>query len=259
MSFFYRVFVGLIQPPSLCLLLLVAAACLKRHKVPNRICFWAAWIILFFSGNEWVVRGLAGHLEHEYLPTDSVPEVDCILVLSGGTLGRLAPRPTIEVDNAGDRVLYGAYLYRQRRAPYIVCTGGTATGEIVLRPAADDMADLLEVLGVPKEAIIKETKARNTHEHAINLHGLFTERGFKRILLVTSAMHMPRAMGVFKRLCPGIKFIAAPTDFRVTSEPAKPWYDVVISVIPTPHRLLDFSEALHEYFGIFYYRIRGWM
>jgi uncharacterized SAM-binding protein YcdF (DUF218 family) len=237
----------------------VAAACLKKHKLIKRSCFWTACGILFLSGNEWVVAGLVGHLERQYLPQETVPVVDCILVLSGGTLGRLPPRSTIEVDDAGDRVLYGAYLYRERKAPFIICTGGTVIGGTSIRPAAEDMAELLELLGVPNDAIIKETKARNTYEHAINLRTVLAERDFKRILLVTSAMHMPRAIGVFEHVCPGIQFIAAPTDFRVTRGFTDPWYYAVIALIPTPHRLLDVSEALHEYFGIFYYRVRGWM
>jgi uncharacterized SAM-binding protein YcdF (DUF218 family) len=245
--------------PSLCLLLLVAAASLKKNKLLNRSFFWAGCGILFFSGNEWVVAGLVGHLERQYLPHEKVPEMDCILVLSGGTLGHLPPRSTIEVDDAGDRVLYGAYLYRERKAPFIICTGGTVIGGTSIRPAAEDMAELLELLGVPKDSIIKETKARNTHEHAINLRSVFAERGFKRILLVTSAMHMPRAIGVFEHVCPETQFVAAPTDFRVTRGFTAPWYYAVIALIPTPHRLLDASEALHEYFGIFYYRVRGWM
>jgi len=72
-------------------------------------------------------------------------------------------------------------------------------------------------------------------------------------------MHMPRSIGTFRRLCPGIEFIPAPTDFQVVEEIHKPWYHQLTAVIPTPRHLLDFSEVMHEYLGMAYYKARGWM
>lgn len=72
-------------------------------------------------------------------------------------------------------------------------------------------------------------------------------------------MHMPRAMGVFKKDCAGIEFIPAPTDFRITERIPTPWYQDLKGLVPTPLNLLLFSEAMHEYVGIAVYRVRGWM
>jgi uncharacterized SAM-binding protein YcdF (DUF218 family) len=121
------------------------------------------------------------------------------------------------------------------------------------------MAELLRSLGVPSEKIIVETNARNTHEHATILYPLLKEQRFRHVLLVTSAMHMPRSMGVFKRLCPGIEFIPAPTDFRAPERIPAPWYRTLKGFIPTPQNLLNFSEVMHEYLGIAYYKLRGWL
>ena len=121
------------------------------------------------------------------------------------------------------------------------------------------MAELLEMIGIPKEAILLETQSGNTREHARNLHSLFQEKKFQRVLLVTSAMHMPRSMGVFRQLCPGIEFIPAPTDFRVTERIPAPWYRQLTNLIPTPSNLALFSELMHEYLGLAYYRLRGWL
>jgi len=259
MSLVYRAFTSLLQPISFCLLLLLAAAGFSKRKTLSRICFWLAVAVLLVCGNGRVVGSLGWLLECRYPPPDPVPQADCIVVLSGGTRAPVAPWSTVEIEDAGDRVLYGAYLWRQGKATQVVCTGGLAAREIARRSHAEDMADLLEMLGVSKEAITKETKARNTHEHATYLLPLLKERGFKRVLLVTSAKHMPRAIGVFKRLCPGIEFIAAPTDFRVNERISDPWPGDVVALIPTPSNLREFSELMHEYLGIAYYKIRGWM
>ena len=259
MDWLYNISLKLLYPTSLCLVLLLAVAFLRKRKVATRICFWMAVAVLLVCGNGWLSGGLIRHLEWQYLPSNSVSEANCIVILSGGVLSRIPPRPTIEVGEAGDRVLYGAYLFRQGKAPRIVCTGNVATGGFAARPVSEDMAELLETLGVPKQAIITETKSGNTHEHAKNLYPVFQERGFTNVLLVTSAMHMPRSIGAFRRLCPGIEFIAAPTDFRVTEGIPKPWYSKATALIPTPKNLSDFSEAMHEYLGLAYYKLRGWM
>ncbi|MCX6917262.1 MAG: YdcF family protein [Verrucomicrobia bacterium] len=268
MSFLYSIILKLLYPTSVSILLLLAAAALWRIKRERlaKTGFWSALAVLLICGNGWGVEGLTRHLERKYpvLRDDGTTGLqdygtaDCILVLSGGTLPKLPPRPTVEVAEAGDRVLYGAYLYRQGRAPRIICTGNVGTGGIAPRPAADDMAELLVMLGVPKEAIITETKAENTHQHAVNLYPLLRDRGFKRILLVTSALHMPRSMGVFKRSCPGVEFLPAPTDFRVVDLDL-PWYREMVNLIPTPSSYFQFPETMHEYLGMAYYRLRGWM
>jgi len=121
------------------------------------------------------------------------------------------------------------------------------------------MKELLEMIGVPGESIIRETNSSSTHEHGKNLQTLLYEHNFKRILLVTSAMHMPRAIGVFKKNCDFCEFIPAPTDFRVTDPIPEPWYQELKALVPTPANLLLFSEAMHEYVGMVFYKFRGWM
>ena len=99
----------------------------------------------------------------------------------------------------------------------------------------------------------------DTYQHSINLKTIFQERKIQRVLLVTSAMHMPRSLGVFRKQCPGIEFIPAPTDFRSTERIPMPWYRHLVALIPTPRNLLSFSEVIHEYLGMVYYKMRGWM
>ena len=127
------------------------------------------------------------------------------------------------------------------------------------RSEAEDMADLLEMVGVPRAAIVLEKKAQNTHEHSVNLCPMFAERQIRRVLLVTSAIHMPRSLGSFQRGCPGVEYIPAPADFRTIQSLPVPWYRHAVALLPTPRSLADFTDASHEYLGMFYYRLRGWM
>src|SRR5688572_22559843 len=178
MSFLHALFLKLLYPTSLSLFFLGLTVMLRKRKGQSRACFSIAVMILLVCGNGWLVGALIKHLEWKNLPPNPVPRADAILVLSGGLFARIPPRPTAEVADAGDRLLYGAHLFRQGKAPYLVCTGNVATGGVAPRPAAEEMAEFLQLLGVESRDIITETKSQNTHEHAQNLAPIFQARGF---------------------------------------------------------------------------------
>ncbi len=256
MAFFYNLLLKLLYPTSVSLLLLCLGLVSKKWR---QLCLLLAVLVLVVCGNGFLVARLMRHLESQHLPPIPMPTADAIVVLSGGVYGRTPPRQSVEIGDAGDRLLYGAYLYRAGKAPNIIVTGNVGTAGIAPRPAAEDMAELLQTVGVPTSAIVKELQSENTRDHAANLCPVFRERGFSRVLLVTSALHMPRSVGVFRRLCPAVEFIPAPTDFRTVDEAAVPWYRQSQRLLPTPRTLLDFSDAAHEYVGIAYYHVRGWI
>lgn len=114
------------------------------------------------------------------------------------------------------------------------------------------MAAFIKDLGVPEAALVLESGSRTTRENAINTRPLLQARGINRILLVTSAQHMPRALATFRKL--GIDAIAAPTDFEA-SRPTGYW---LLRWMPSAAALERSSRALKEYIGIWVYRMSGW-
>jgi uncharacterized SAM-binding protein YcdF (DUF218 family) len=258
-GFLYSVFLKLLYPTSIALALLIIAALARRRAALRRTCYLLALATLLICGNGWVTHALIRSLEWRHLPPEPMPTADAIVILSGGIHARTPPRPTVEVSEAGDRVLYGAELFRRGHAPQIISTGDVGPGTIGRRPEAEDMADLLAMVGVPRAAIVLETAAKNTHEHAVNLCPMLQERRIGRVLLVTSAIHMARSLGVFRRSCPNVEYIPAPTDFRATAPRPTAWYRQLVALLPTPYTLGDFTDATHEYLGMLYYRLRGWI
>lgn len=258
-AFLYRAFVKMLSPTAVALVCLIAGIAFRSRPVVRRICHGLAVSILLFCGNGSISETLVRRLESQYPAPQALPQAGAILVLSGGVNPRIPPRLTVEVGEAADRVLYGAHLFRQKRAPLVICTGNVVPSGSPQRSTAEEMAELLAVLSVPPDAILTERRARNTREHALNVCPMLTSRGIDSVLLVTSAMHMPRSVQTFRRLCPSVVFVPAPTDFRWTDEPRPPWYRDLVRSIPTPANLMNFSDALHEYVGIEYYRLRGWL
>lgn len=260
MDFLYSLLLKLLYPTSLCALLLAAAALFRNRQKLSRVCLGAAFVILMVCGNGWIISALTKNLEWRYTLPEPAPTADAILVLSGGLVDKVPPRRMIEVGSEGNRVIYAALLYRQERARAVICTGGIATGGTAARPAAELMAEFLVMLGVPKAAILTEDGSSNTHEHARNLPAIFEERKLRHILLVTSAMHMPRALGVFRKQFAFIEFTPAPTDYHATQKQSPTlWYHELTALVPTPSHLVAFSDVMHEYLGIGYYKLRGWM
>jgi uncharacterized SAM-binding protein YcdF (DUF218 family) len=249
-----------IYPLSLAGMLLLAALLTKREKRRKWLIF-AAILLVWLGGNTFVSSAVVRSLEWQYLPPAKMPDADAIVILGGGTLPAQYPRPTVELDGAGDRVLYGARLYREGHAPLVVVTGGLLPWSSAEGSGAAEMRDLLVFMGVPAEAILLETQSANTYENAVFTREILEPQGVRRIILVTSAMHMPRAAAIFEKQ--GFEVTPAPTDYLVTRAPAAPfrqsWPQWVFALFPTPQNMLELTLAVKEYAGIWVYGWRGWL
>lgn len=246
-----------------CILMLIS---LFRPRQPRwqRGLVGLALLILWLSSSRLVAATLLRSLEWRYLPPAEVPTADVIVVLGGGTKTAEYPRPTVEVSEAGDRTLYAAWLYHQGVAEHLLLTGGHVfTSTLATEPPeAEDMLTIMQMLDVPDEAIWLETKSRNTYENALYSRPLLAEKGINTILLVTSAIHMPRSVAIFEKQ--GFTVIPLPTDFIVTESS---WQEITSltfqgqfgNVLPTVENLQFTTWALKEYIGMAVYRLRGWL
>lgn len=250
----------LVYPLGLVCIFIILALVLRAEK-PRRLALAVALLILWIGGNRWVAAELARSLEWQYLPPAEIPEAPVIVLLGGGTAPVEYPRQMVEINSGGDRLLYAARLYRQGKAPHILVTGGMLDWSQRSTTPADEMAELLMFLGVPEQAIWLEPNSRNTYENALYSAQLLRQKGIERILLVTSASHMPRAVRLFE--AQGLQVVPAPTDFTVTAlggdeETYGDWRSLVLGIFPTVDNLSLTTRILKEYFGIFVYQVRGW-
>lgn len=263
--FFYlsKLFPLLVYPLGLaCVLLALSLFWRRRARRSTRLVV-VSLVVLWLGGNRIVTMILTRSLEWRYTPLEGAVHADAIVVLGGATRAASYPREMHELNEAGDRLLYTVYLYRQGVAPVIVLSGGNApwVGPEGISEA-EVMAEILSTLGIPREVMILEGQSRNTYENAIESHTLLTERGFDKIVLVTSAMHMPRAYKIFVKT--GLTVIPAPTDFRLTQTEwvyyTQPDALVqLVNLLPSANDLHLTSSVLKEYIGIVIYGLRGWL
>jgi len=143
----------------------------------------------------------------------------------------------------------------------LLITGGNISwmGSGSLTPA-EEMASILMMLRVPQDVVWLETKSRNTYENALYSQEILAQKGIKRIILVTSAQHMPRSVGLFEKQ--GLEVIPAPTDYSVTE---RGWTHLwepdlitqVFNLLPKVGNLAATTSVMKEYFAILIYRMTG--
>lgn len=227
---------------------------LWRKKVAVALLF-VSMGILWTSSMPAFSSYLIASLERRCLPipvTES-PSADAIIVLGGCVGAADYPRVEVDLTGAADRVLHAARLYRAGKSPMVIATGGAIKWLGSKTPEAHSISRLLQEWGVPAKSIIIELGSLNTYQNAVNTKRLLDRQGLENILLVTSAMHMPRALATFRMA--GINAIPSPTDYGVTDREES----TILDFLPDAGALAGTTQAIKEYLGLAVYRWRGWI
>lgn len=252
-----------VYPLGLSVILLVVAVLMNGNRKTSRGLNIAAVALLWLSSTTGVSNLLARSLEWRYLPLEEIPAADAIVLLGGGTESAIYPRSTVEINGAGDRVLYAAELFFEGRSPLILLSGGEISWQNNgASTPAQDMAHLLVRFGVPESALILENESQNTYENALKAREILSEMKIDNILLVTSAMHMPRAVALFEKQ--GFDVTPLPVDYSVTENESMEnksgsLINRVLDVVPSASSLSLTTNALKEYLGMLIYTLQGWM
>lgn len=261
MFFFLSKFLPLfIYPVGLTCVLIGVALLIWRRRRWQTAVLVTAGLILYLASTPLVSWRLTRTLEWRYLPLEPLPQAEVMVVLGGATEQWDFPQQIPGLNHAGDRLLYAAWLYHQGAAQTLLLTGGRLPGNTSYE--AENMALILEMLGVPRAAMWLENEARNTYENGVYSKAMLDAAGVETIILVTSATHMPRSVAIFEKL--GLTVLPAPTDYEVQApdwdEQTKPdaqFY--LLGVLPDAEALAQTTRVLKEYLGIFIYGLRGWV
>jgi uncharacterized SAM-binding protein YcdF (DUF218 family) len=245
---------SLIIPLNLCLTLVVVGIVLALLRHPR---FGAVTAIV---GIAWAVAWslpatslwLGGWLERQYPYHEPAefPVADAIVVLGGNTANdRLNWFQPYDKETAIRRFQTAEQLYLAGRAPKIVLSGGALSGDV---SEAQGMAHAMRQAGIPESALILENESRTTYENATLTEDELKDHHIGKVLLVTSALHMTRAMAAFRKQ--GVTAIAAPSLPQIVLPPdhsVDPW-------LPD-QRTFDASRSIiKEYTGLLVYWLRGW-
>jgi uncharacterized SAM-binding protein YcdF (DUF218 family) len=199
--------------------------------------------------------GLALPLEARFPRWDAKREPPTgIIVLGGGVIKSeiSADRGEIVLGRTAERIIAASELARRYPDARIVFTGGNANLIAGGSIEADFVIRFFEQLGVPRDRLIVERKSRNTAENVAFTKQLVTPKAGERWILVTSALHIPRAVGVFQKA--GFAVDAYPVDYQTTGT-KDPW--ILSGSLMDGIRKTDL--AVHEWIGLLVYWMAGRM
>jgi len=250
-----KIFWFCVQPSGALLILLFAGTALlwTRHQKAARALILASAGLLLVGGvlplGTWIILPL----EERFARADlSKGDVDGIIVLGGAEDSRVATgRHVHALNESAERITEAAALARDYPKAKIVYSGGAS--EILRGPTigADAAAiTLRDLIADGGDRLLLERKARNTWENAVYTKALVKPKPGERWLLVTSAWHMPRAMGAFRKA--GFPVEPWPVDYR-TAGPG----DAVRLFDAPSEGLRRLEAALHEWIGLVAYRVLG--
>ncbi len=248
-----KILVWFIYPLSLGVLLLILAygAALFRKRAPFHVLFWLGLLTVYLLSIGPVSDFLLKPLERQYLSVNpSGLKADAIVVLSGDIRKKSFPRDDIEVG--GNRVIKAIRLFNRGAAPVIIMTGGSGALFDQTFKEALYMKEFAVEFQVPKDRIFTETQSRNTRENVFYTKQILDKLKAKRIILVTSAFHIPRSYALFRKM--GVDAVPVASDFYVTDENYN-----AFSFIPSAGSLNLSSIAIKEYVGILVYWLMGWI
>ncbi|HET7102244.1 MAG TPA: ElyC/SanA/YdcF family protein [Terriglobia bacterium] len=239
--------------PVICALLLIGLALLwfTRRQKAGKVVLTAGTLMLLALSCGPLSTIFLRTLEQRYPPVAPASlqaaagksrGSTCIVVLGSG----YSPDPSVDLDShlSQDgvvRLLKGIQLCRQAASCKLVLSGGPVA-------AAQTMGKIALSMGIKQQDIILEERSRNTEEEARFVQPTV---GASPFLLVTSASHMPRAMGLFRKL--GMQPIAAPTDYLAkTGGPFSP-----DNYYPGTGRLSEAERTVYEYLGMAWEKLLG--
>lgn len=254
--FFYlsKIFWNIFSPDNI----IVYAVCLsailawleRYHMLLKAAITFSGISVLFiaiFPVGDWLIFPL----ENRFESSDSLPKhVDGIIVLSGGVNARSTMLlGQVQVNEQADRDLAFMRLARIYPNARLVYSGGSSSLTHQEYKGADAAKKLFYELGMDVESIEFERHSRNTYESALLAKKMVDPKPGDKWLLVTSAYHIPRSVGIFCNV--GWPVIPYPVDYKTGGE------SLLFSGISFSGNLQEFMLGLREWVGLLAYRVSG--
>jgi uncharacterized SAM-binding protein YcdF (DUF218 family) len=244
------------QPTKLWLILVLLGVVLlyiDRRSAGRGLLTFAvvlALLTVFLPVHSWI----AGPLEQRFPALTQLPPTANGIIVLGGAVDELVTNSSGQatLNQAAERMTEAVTLARLYPTVRLVFSGGSSLvnqSEASLSLKEADVArQLFENLGLYKLRLVFESESRNTWENAVNTKALIQPQEGETWLLVTSAYHMPRSVGIFRKV--GWNVIPYPTDYRVI--PGKRQANIGFS-----EKLYIIDQATKEWVGLISYYLLG--
>lgn len=241
----------IIQPLNVALAILFVGwlTLFKRSKLGRHL-VGSGLIVLYAFAWGPISGALIIPLEKRFSNSKITEPIDGIIVLGGGF--RTLESGTVQFGNL-DRTIKGIILARQHHEATLVFSGGSASVLNQTHREADYMTKLSELFGISSDRVLIDRNSRNTRENAIETANLLKDyrqnNANAKWVLITSAFHMPRAVGCFRMV--GIDPIPYKVDYIRDGN-----YNFI--PLPSPENLMESRIAIKEWIGLIAYKLAGY-
>ncbi len=217
--------------------------------------FIGAFLIFYITGNHVLVNEL--YIAWEPAPTkerlylsDSLPRTAIVL---GGYSHYDAVNDIFRINENGDRFMTGLQGLLLDKFDRVILTGGSSSVFNTVYYEAEESAKYMQQLGIDSQKLIIDNGSRNTYENAIICKRILDSLEIQEpVLLITSASHMYRSRKCYEKA--GIKFYEYPVCHETT--PLRN-YNLEAWLLPSPGAMYRLQKLLHEWVGIFAYKVTG--
>lgn len=228
-----------------------AVVSLSRHSLAAKAATIVSLLVLIAAAATplglWLVRPLEDRFPP---PPANLPPPDGIIVLGGAMNGATSTARGQPAFDEGERIVEAVLLAKRYPNARIIFTGGSSSLFTQVSTEAAEAKKLMVELEVDPARITLEDQSRNTEENATFTAALIHPRLSEHWLLVTSAFHMTRSMGVFEKA--GLSVIAYPVAYRTRG----PGQDFPWDFSPA-NNLRVFETAMREWIGLAAYWATG--
>jgi uncharacterized SAM-binding protein YcdF (DUF218 family) len=241
------------QPLSLAFLfvLLAVISGLIRWRGISLLSSVLAGMILFVTLYTTVGNYMLQGLEDRFPKPQDPQSLECMIVLGGAFENEVnTTRHGIEFNAGGDRFIEALRLAQKYPQARILISGGDGSMSGVYEGDAATSARFFPLFGVARERMVEETTSRTTFENAVNTKELLASKGLSNCLLITSGYHMPRSVGIFRKL--GIDVVPWPTDYRTDGREG-----LGLDFTQPGRNSQNLATAVREWFGLVGYYFAG--
>lgn len=251
--YFTRILWMVAQPISVVTLLIVLGLVLlwaKRRRLAATALILATALLALFSYTTFAYV-LVAPLENRFVRPAEPAHIDGIVVLGGAMDTEVnTARRSWELKRSGDRFVETLRLALRHPEARILIAGAGATLAEGQDSEAEAGARFFRDFGIAEERLLLENESRNTEENAVNARAIAQPKPGETWLLVTSAFHMPRSVGLFRRA--DFPVVPWPTDYMA---PGNDW--VGLKLGEASENLAISNTALREWIGLFGYYLTG--
>lgn len=254
MFFILSKLLNFLTNPLVIVLFCFLVSIFTKRTARKRIFFWMALGLLWFFSNDFIANEAMMAWEIEPTPfTEVKKSYDWGIVLTGVTSNDQEPGDRVYFHHGADRVVHTVELYKRGLIKKIIISGGSGRLVTKARKEADELFQVMQLMGVPKEAMLVENESRNTHESAVAVKKILEHQPGTSVLLITSAFHLRRSAGCFRKA--GLPVDVFSTDFY--SHPR--YFTPDVFLIPKADAFLIWQKLLKEWTGMVAYWVAGYV